>query len=186
MDKVFKRRILILFFISAIPAGIALSSPIDPSQATRYKIINNQMDCIEKNMDQNITWNDVCDISDTGTQSPQTAPKVEVLEHWNPSAATNNYPSTDPDLYKVYQFQLSTEFAYFSYNESSSGMKERGPLFGIYGAYDWRPEAAQGWPINVLHLDADFDYALIDYKNPVEQKSDLNDFVCWNPKYGSG
>jgi hypothetical protein len=57
-------------------------------------------------------------------------------------------------------------------------MSERGPLFGIYGSYNWRPDAAQSWPVNVLHLDADFNYALIGYKNPDVQVSNLNDYIA--------
>ena len=175
MDKQIKRCISILLFIIVMPAGLALSAPADPAQATRYTVMNNELNCIQNNMQQKITWSDVCDISDTNSQ-PAAAPKDAVLEHWNNYPNNNDAPATEPDLYKEYQYQISPEFSYISYSEPSVHMRERGPMFGIYGAYDWRPEAVQSWPINVLHLDGDFEYGLIDYKSPDAEVNDLNDY----------
>ncbi len=176
MDRQIKWFMTVLFFMGGIPANVALSNPVNSFQEIRYKIVNTQMDCIEKQMQQNIGWNDVCDVPHD--QSSQAAPKDAVLEHWDNYAGPNNHIATDSDLFREYQYRLASEFSYFSYHEKTADMKERGPFFGIYGAYDWRPAGIQDWWLNVLHLDTHFNFGLVDYKSTDAEVANLKDFMA--------
>ena len=82
------------------------------------------MDCVEKQMQQNISWNDVCDIQTD--QPSQPAPKDAVLEHWDTYTSSAKGPSADSDLFKEHQFQIASEFSYITYKEPGANMKEKG------------------------------------------------------------
>ena len=78
---------------------------------------------------------------------------------------------------KVYQFQFGFETSYISYEEPDVDMTEKGPFFGIYGAFNWRPEELRSWPINVLHVDAHADYGVIKYKSPSGVATNIDDYM---------
>ena len=64
---------------------------------------------------------------------------------------------------KVNQFELAPEFSYIHYREPGF-MREKGPFFGIYGAYYSRPTEYQNYPINVFHIDAHLNTGIVNYQ----------------------
>jgi hypothetical protein len=140
-------RILTLLILSLLPAGLAMSEPSgnDPQDA-QLEMATKQLACVEKERQHGITWSDICDIQ---TDQP-----------------TFNAPITDSDLFKERQYTIAPEFSYISYQEPSAKVREKGMMYGIYGAYDWRPQEAQSWPANVLHLDNHVNFGWVDYKSP--------------------
>jgi len=79
----------------------------------------------------------------------------------------NYYVPSSEIISKVHQFQMATEFSYIQYKEPGV-MREKGPFFGVYGSYDYRPEALHAAPINVFHADIHGDFGLVDYKSTFE------------------
>jgi len=72
-------------------------------------------------------------------------------------ARADNLPAMIP----VENYNLGLEFADITYREPSLGVRESGPVFGLYGAYDYRLDM----PIlDVWHLDGHVDYSNVDYK----------------------
>ena len=104
----------------------------------------------------------------------QEAPTPRLEEHWFESS---NYWLPSEDFNKINEFQLSSEFSYLTYKEPGL-MREKGPYFGVYGAYEYRPDQLMMWPVNVFHLDSHFNYGLVSYKNIYNDKvNDINDYV---------
>ena len=166
-----------LLLAFSLPA-VAESAQPSMTQQQRFARMDREMNCIQKNLNSSqITWDTVCYMdkassANTDTQDSQPPEENSQDTRMQDAAARIHQGETQhpelqvnpaPELTKKHSFEFGTEVSYVSYKEHSVGMTEKGPFFGLNGAYNFRPENNPIAPIvNVFHLDTHINYGNVD------------------------
>ena len=96
-----------------------------------------------------------------------------------------------PDLKKKrHYFEMGSEFFSYHYKEPELTVDVKGPMYGIYGLYEFRPDDKESAiindVINMYKLDGRFSYGSVDYSSDPSGTSDNIDDYAWEIRGAAG
>lgn len=149
------------------------SIAIAQAAGDRDLIIQKEMDCVDKHLQQNsgIGWNDVCDVPESSSQYQAQAVNQQMdLAEGNGAPqgiVQQNNPSDSPQFRTSGMvYEIAPEVSSITYREPALGVKESGVMYGINGIATYRPPV--GNPLNsdianMYRLEGRFDYGKVNY-----------------------
>lgn len=128
------------FFLYFVCAHQAVCQADSPSNVYRDVLIQKEMDCVSRQLKSPaIDWQDLCDMPDASSQNPMD--KSEVVNR-QLDAVENSRAKTGTHGPRVHTFDVGAEAFYYRYQEPDAvDVKIRGPMYGYYANYAYRPSS---------------------------------------------